>query len=61
MKSLPRPWRVLVCPASFKGSLLAGAAGEAIRRGLVRIWPGRVAILFEPGGGGAGSGVPPCA
>jgi len=39
MKSLPRPWRVLVCPASFKGSLLAGAAGEAIRRGLLRIWP----------------------
>ncbi len=54
MKSLPRPWRVLVCPASFKGSLLAGAAGEAIRRGLVRIWPSaeiRVVPLADGGEG----------
>jgi glycerate kinase len=48
-------WRVLVCPASFKGSLTAGAAGEAIRRGLARIWPAAEVKVVGLADGGEGT------
>lgn len=49
------PWKILVVPASFKGSLSAAAAGEAIRRGLTRVLPDALFEVVPLGDGGEGT------
>ncbi len=47
--------KVLVAPASFKGSLSAAEAGEALRRGLARVLPGADVRVVPLGDGGEGT------
>lgn len=48
-------WKVLVAPASFKGSLSALEAGEAIRRGFARAVPLAVVRVVPLADGGEGT------
>ena len=48
-------WKVLVAPASFKGSLSALEAGEAIRRGFARAIPLAVVRVVPLADGGEGT------
>jgi len=48
-------WKVLVAPASFKGSLSALEAGEAIRRGFARALPLAVVRVVPLADGGEGT------
>lgn len=46
---------VLLCPDSFKGSLSAPEAAEAMARGLRRVWPGAEIHLMPMADGGEGT------
>ncbi|HTO94558.1 MAG TPA: glycerate kinase, partial [Bacteroidota bacterium] len=48
------PRRVLIAPDSFKGTLSAGEAADAMRRGLLRALPGAVTELIPVSDGGEG-------
>jgi len=48
-------WRILAAPASFKGSLTAAQAGEAIRRGLLQVLPSAEVHVVPLGDGGEGT------
>ncbi len=52
---LSRPRRVLVCPDSFKGSLSAAEAAEAITRGLRMVQPPVHAVIAPLADGGEGT------
>lgn len=47
--------RILIAPDKFKGSLSAGEAAEAIRRGVARAWPEAVCRLLPIADGGEGT------
>lgn len=47
--------RVLVCPDSFKGTLTAGEAAEAMRCGVKDAIPGAETVLLPVGDGGEGT------
>lgn len=47
--------KILVAPDKFKGSLTALAAGEAMRRGLLRVWPSAVIEVVPVADGGDGT------
>lgn len=54
----PRPSgapKILVAPASFKGSLLPAAAAEAIRRGIMRVLPNAEVLSVPLADGGEGT------
>lgn len=48
-------WRVLVAPASFKGSLFAAAVGEAVRCGFQQVSPAAEVKVVPLGDGGEGT------
>ena len=47
--------RIIVAPDSFKGSLSAPKAAEAIAKGLSAVWPEAEMILFPIADGGEGT------
>lgn len=49
------PPRVLICPDSFKGSLTAPEACEAIARGVARVWPAAHVECVPLADGGEGT------
>jgi glycerate kinase len=48
--------KIVVAPDKFKGSLTAREAGEAIRRGLLRVWPDAAVDVVPVADGGDGTG-----
>lgn len=46
--------KVLICPASFKGSLSAREASLAMERGVLRAWPGVETVRIPVADGGEG-------
>ncbi len=48
-------WKVLVAADSFKGSLSSSAAGEAVRRGFLRVVPGAEVRVVPVADGGEGT------
>src|SRR5271156_4002316 len=49
-----RPFRVLIAPDKFKGTLTSEAAAKAIERGLRRAWPRVKTTRFALSDGGEG-------
>ena len=47
--------KIVVAPDKFKGSLTAREAGEAIRRGLLRVWPDASIDVVPVADGGDGT------
>ncbi len=47
--------RVVIAPDSFKGSLSAREAAEAVREGFLRVWPRAEYVLFPIADGGEGT------
>lgn len=47
--------KIVIAPDSFKGSLSARQAAEAMRRGLAQVWPEAEYILFPIADGGEGT------
>ncbi|MDR0622557.1 MAG: glycerate kinase [Deltaproteobacteria bacterium] len=47
--------KIVIAPDSFKGSLSAPAAAQAIQRGLARVWPDAEYVQFPIADGGEGT------